>query len=89
MAVLVGSSSGKGRLVQEDVEELEQQRQDHGPQRKLIAAGSGSGWPLRLLGLPAALINVATSCGVTITKAPLYEVNPDRTVRLIKTQSHA
>lgn len=36
---------GEGRLAQEDVEELEQRRQDHGPQQQLTAAGSGSGWP--------------------------------------------
>lgn len=41
-----GSGSGEGRLAQEDVEELEQGRQDHGPRRQLTAAGSGigSGW---------------------------------------------
>lgn len=40
-----GSGFGEGRLAQEDVEEFEQRRQDHGPQRQLTAAGSGSGLP--------------------------------------------
>lgn len=40
-----GSSFGEGRLAQEDVKELQQQRQDHGPQRQLTAEGSGSGRP--------------------------------------------
>lgn len=41
-----GSGFGQGRLAQEDVEELKQRRQDHGPQRQLTAVGSGSGQPL-------------------------------------------
>lgn len=53
-AVMVGGSSGggsgslgRGRLAQEDVEQLEQRRQDHGPRQRLTAADSGSGRPPR------------------------------------------
>lgn len=39
--VIGGSGFGEGRLAQEDVEELEQRRQDHGPQRSSPQQGQG------------------------------------------------
>lgn len=36
-----GSGFGEGRLAQEDVEELEQRWQDHGPQRSSPQQGQG------------------------------------------------
>lgn len=77
-----GGSSGEGRLAQEDVEELEQQRQDHGPQRQLTAEGSVSRWPPGLLLPPFTQTHAEISlCGVTAARRSRRRGSPGGVAR--------